>query len=180
MPLMGRLTKPTAEAECDAILRTAERIGAVRLEPKVVRYRTPGFEWEASKASGVSAPPAWRVADMLTITLHSRPIDTMPLQPGSNRRDEWRTWILDTQVVKLRKVATRQQGAPLQVIDGAVESVLPSIRRSYCRRLQIGLWTSRQRVAAVADPSRVAGWLDQMAGVSPGENPSDELLALLS
>jgi hypothetical protein len=180
MPLFGELTKPSAPRERASILRAAEAIGPTYLQPTAVRYRTPRFETEACLASGLSAPVDWRVADLLIINPRAgRQLPAVGPPPAVSER--WRTWILGEQVVKLRE-NTADSGPALGPLAGAINWVLPSVRRRHPDRAQIGLWTSRQRVATVGDTASVARWLDQLAGIGggSGEHPPAELLALIA
>jgi hypothetical protein len=188
MPLFGALTKPSAADERASILRAAEAIGRISVQDAVLRYATPTFEAEACVAGGIPAPGNWRRADLLMITAAARRSiagDEASARPAPER---WRTWVLGQRVVKLRIDAgawavTDARGMALQPVPGAVNWVLPSVRRQHPERARIGLWTSRQRVATVGDPAAVARWLDRIAGIEAGaarEGPPGELLALLS
>jgi SAM-dependent methyltransferase len=176
-PVFQRLTKPAAEHERERVLAQAERVGRVDIERRTLCYSTPGFEHAAALAAGVFAPPAWRTADLAVVRVE-RNVSTWPeinLAPGP--RDAWWTWVLGTQVVKLRQRPTRPAETPLAPLDGTVHHVLPSVSRRHALREQIGLWTSRNRVAAVGDPARVGRWLDRGVASQGHEKLLADLLA---
>jgi hypothetical protein len=145
--------RSSAPRERDRILDLAATIGTVELASDRLVYTTPRFEAEALLAAGVPPAAAWRKADLVVITKTKRSNDC-PLTPPE-AGVHWETFLVGTQVVKLRKRPVFRPATELAAIPGCPGDVLPSVSQRDPRRRLVGVWTSRNRVASVANSKDV-------------------------
>jgi hypothetical protein len=151
-PLFPPLVRPAASAERDAILEAAASGGKVEVIEEAIAYETPLFESEALRASGIAQCGDWRRADLVLVRKTSGHIaELTELRPGRCASD-WLTYLIGSQVVKLRKTAaavSRTEGLPIRSVPGTADFVYSSISARDPVRPLIDLWTSRNRVARV-------------------------------
>jgi hypothetical protein len=166
--------RPEANAERAEILRQAGQLGAVKLAPSSVFYQTPVFEQRALRADQKDAPRVWRHGDVVTIDYVSN-TDSAPTMPVANSfADDWWTYIVGTQVVKVRKNPTLSgDSEDLLAVTGCPDDTLPSVSRRDGRRAEIGLWTSRNRVLRVRDPRAVSEAVSYLARAGGRSGPDE-------
>ena len=159
--LLPRLHRPLAIADRSTILSAARRLGAVELEPEALHYESPRFEIEALATNGLVVPAKWRRADLVQLHVERVPA---PVELGEPATCEprWARFVIGPQVVHLDVDATDELGEILTPIDRA-DFRYASISTRDPRRAQIGLWTSRSRVARVRRPEVVASLLERLA-----------------
>jgi hypothetical protein len=161
LALLPALHRPGARSDRATILAQARALGPVAVEPGRLRYATPRFEHEALATVGVWVPAAWRRADLVEITVERPPtaaIEAPAPEPA------WVRFVVGSQVIQLDPCAPSEPGDVLQPIDGhAVGFRYGSISTRDPRRADIGLWTSRSRVARVRRPAVVAALLERLA-----------------
>jgi hypothetical protein len=155
--LFPELVRPDASEERRAILQFASELGRVEVFVNALAYSTPIFELEAMRAAGVDHLDDWRQGDLVVVEnrhpFHGR------LAPIQEPDERWDTYVIDRQVIKLRRAAPNG-GEPLLPIEGCGNYVLPTVSGRDPRRAAIDLWTSRNRVARVGDRRIVANILD--------------------
>jgi hypothetical protein len=184
-PIFPELTRPRAWLEREQVLAAASSLGAVELHPASISYSTPRFELESMRALGIPDPGDWRVADLLVIRQTKGTATLSSTAPIRLADRGWSTFRVGTQVVKLKEASSEPGTGPaLSPIDGCPDNVLTSVSERDGRRSQIGIWTSRNRVAKVENWHDVASWLgliqDPMSRSklleSPPTSPSFQLL----
>lgn len=181
LPLFPELTRPSASCERDILLDYCSSIGRLEIELQAATYSTPLFERESLRALGLPSCGDWRVADLIIVRGVSR-LPTPPADyPTHGPSDKWKTWVIDGRVIKLNPTQADGPGA-LWPIPGLPGNVLTSPSDRDKRRELIGLWTSRNHVAGVANCEAVARWLDESASgsgspTSLGDVESDEMIA---
>jgi hypothetical protein len=158
--LFPELTRPSALEERQRILDFARSLGRVHISLSMIRYETPLFEAEALKAAGVEALDQWRLGDLVLVE-NARPFRGH-LTPLSEPGDEWDTYLIGSQVVKLRHHITPSELAVSRV-TGCRDYILPSVSARDARRAAVGLWTSRNRVAQIGNRRLIANLLDHFA-----------------
>lgn len=165
MPIFPELTRPTASAEREQLFAAAERIGRPELWPNSLVYETPLFEEEAFRALGINEVGDWRTADLLVIRNVTGPADWPDLGGIHRGLDGWRRFEIGPQVVMLRELETVARTNSVFVpIAGCPKNTLTSVSERDPRRDLIGLWTSRNRVAAVGDTAQAAAMLLELSG----------------
>ncbi len=167
IPLFPELTRPSAETERNAILDAAGRLGTVELWTSDVIYRTPGFERHALTALGIGKTGDWRSGDLMVVRRVTGTAD-WKLDGRIHRGLEgWRRFSIGEQVLMLRDFETTSQTpATFLPIAGCPQNVLTSVSERDPRRSLVGLWTSRNRVAAVGNVRQAARLLDFAVGNS--------------
>ncbi len=167
LPLLGELTRPTAQQERRALLRLAARVGDVEVIPQAVEYDMPLFEQRALAASGIQLEGPWRIADLVIVSVRS-PIN-LPMI-GKFRQvdvDHWSTFVLGSQVVKLRtNRIVRDDAELIRPVEGLSDYVYDTVSQRDPRWAKIDLWTSRNRVAQVSDLRAVEAMLIELHGDS--------------
>lgn len=160
LALLPALHRPSARADRAAVLERARALGRISIEPGRLRYTTPRFEHEALACAGLVVPAAWRCADLLEITVE-RPSRAIPaaIEP----EPPWVRITVGAQVIHLDPCAPSTPGEALEAIDGHADFRYGSISTRDPRRADIGLWTSRSRVARVRRPAVVAAVLERLA-----------------
>lgn len=156
--LFQDMVRPTALSERESLLERLESIASVRVEANALSYETPWFERNALRVARIPRVGNWRRADLVTVT-QVRRATLPPRAPGHHlaevAEDEyWHTIVIGSRVVKVRVAGERAAGQ-LTTIEGCPDDVLPTVSRRDARRRSVGLWTSRNRVAGVADPRSV-------------------------
>lgn len=186
--LFPELVRPLARHERDVVLDVASLIGRVEVMRNAVGYETPLFEREALIGSGLTPDLYWRSADLISITRPTR-LRKKPRVPPMTE-EKWETFVVGTQVVKLRRFTTGGFEA-IAPITGLKDFRLPTVSRRDDQRHEIDIWTSRNRVARVGDRKRVVRVLRQLEwrsrhdpvlrahGVSVDRSSADVLSELL-
>lgn len=165
--LLQRLHRPSAQADRASILACARELGPVTVERDRLRYATPRFEREAMATLGIGVPESWRRADLVEVEVQ-RPPSAQQLAPFVSE-PAWRRWVVGTQVIHLDPEATEEPGEVLSSVDERADFRYGSISTRDPRRAEIGLWTSRSRVARVRRPALVAALLDRLAATGDHE-----------
>lgn len=174
-PLFRSLLRPEAQDERKVILAFASRFGSVEVLGGAVSYRTPLFEREALGRSGVSLTDPWKMADLVLVSQVADPGGPPPNTPRVE--DRWETFVIGSQVIKLRHRTTAADSSPVvEPIAGCLDYILPTVSRRDPRRPDIDLWTSRNRVARVRNSPVVAGLLHKL---EEGESLAAALGAVL-
>jgi hypothetical protein len=158
-PLLQTLHRPSAQADRASILAQARRLGPVRIEPGRLRYASPRFEREALATAGLGVPEAWRRADLVELEVRC----PAPMSEAVPDEPAWTRFVVGTQVIQLDPRAASGPGETLAPVDGRADFRYGSISARDPRRAEIGLWTSRSRVARVRRPATVAALLERLA-----------------
>ncbi|MCX4239688.1 hypothetical protein [Paraliomyxa miuraensis] len=163
--LMRSLHRPSALRDRASILSLAGQLGEVEVEPGRLCYDSPRFEREALAAAGVHVPAAWRRADLVRIVVRdpSACILAAPAPPSTPAEPAWLRFVVGSQVIQLDPHAEDGPGDPLSPVSAAPDYRYTSISTRDPRRSEIGLWTSRSRVARVRRPGLVAALLQRLA-----------------
>lgn len=161
------LLRPTASLEREFVLEIASAIGDLELTEDSLAYETPLFENEALTACGLCFVGDWRRGDLVVIRNAHQVELPLPSVPRRYEVDgEWETFLLGSQVVKLRKRA--QQGAidrPSVLLEPIGETyILPSVSVRNEKRADVDVWTSRNRVASTGDINTLRKILQQVQG----------------
>jgi SAM-dependent methyltransferase len=160
LALLPALHRPSAQADRATILARARALGPVTVEPGRLRYATPRFEREALATAGLWVPAAWRRADLVELVVE-RPSTARYEAPAPE--PAWARFVVGTQVIQLDPCAPSGPGELLGPLDGHADFRYGSISTRDPRRADIGLWTSRSRVARVRRPAVVAALLERLA-----------------
>lgn len=152
--LFPPLLRPGAENERSKILAQASTIGEVTVQEEMLSYETPLFEQKALSRSGIRLTTSWRRADLVLIRVEHTSA-AKPAKVGTGP-DEWESFLIGRQVVKLRKQTRGDADLFLAPLDGLGDYVFPTVSLRDSRRSQIDLWTSRNRVARVGQRALVA------------------------
>jgi SAM-dependent methyltransferase len=171
--LLQALHRPSARADRAAILACARALGTVRVEPARLRYASPRFEREALATAGLAVPEAWRHADLVELVVQHRAPAEAALGGSLGRTPSgseayasdpaWTRLVVGPQVIHLDPHAASGPGDALAPVDGRADFRYGSISTRDPRRADIGLWTSRSRVARVRRPAVVAALLERLA-----------------
>lgn len=169
MPLLGEGTRPSAEADRVTILDILASAGQVEILPDFVEYDVPLFEARALEAAGVEVTGPWRRADLAVVEVERIPAVPVMSAP-STAAEDWSTFVIGKQVVKLRtEPRVRASAVPaIDTVPGVDGLVLNSVSRRDPRRPAIDLWTSRNTVGQVNDRPVVAHLLETLEGPSDG------------
>lgn len=170
LALLPELHRPSARADRAMVLARARALGTVEVEPRRLAYATPRFEREALATAGVRVPAAWRHADLAEITVEHAPATT---RQAPAPEPVWLRFVIGAQVIQLDPEAPTGPGDVLQPIDGDPSFRYGSISTRDPRRADIGLWTSRSRVARVRRPAVVAGLLERLAETGDARSLAD-------
>jgi hypothetical protein len=103
-------------------------------------------------------PEAWRRADLVELVVQRQP----PLEVWGSEA-AWMRLVVGAQVIHLDPCAASGPGDVLAPVDGRADFRYGSISTRDPRRADIGLWTSRSRVARVRRPAVVAALLERLA-----------------
>jgi hypothetical protein len=161
LALLPALHRPSARADRATMLARARTLGPVTVEPGGLRYATPRFEREALATAGVWVPAVWRRADLVELVVE-RPF-TQTFEPPAPE-PAWARFVVGTQVIQLDPCAASEPGDVLRPLDEHADGFrYASISTRDPRRADIGLWTSRSRVARVRRPAVVAALLERLA-----------------
>jgi hypothetical protein len=168
--LFPSLVRPTAHTERHLILDMAAKIGRVSVTEDLLWYETPLFEWEALKATGLECIGNWRRGDLVVI----RDKKTVSISASSfpRRKDvdgRWHTFIIGSQVVKIRADLKRQYSGSSQTLISEVEGsfILPSVSLRDDRRGKVDVWTSRNRVGVAGAPDALSAILYDLQAGTP-------------
>lgn len=159
--LFPPLLRPEAESERARILEQAEAIGEVQLREEALSYETPLFEQEALARCGIRLVTSWRLGDLVLVRVNKKVQTDPPF--AAPIEDEWDSFLIGRQVVKLRKRTHYDNDFILAALEGLVDYIFPTVSMRDSRRTEIDLWTSRNRVAKVGQRSIVADALDCFA-----------------
>ena len=171
LALLPALHRPSARADRATLLARARALGPVSVEPGWLRYATPRFEREALATAGLWVPATWRRADLVELVVE-RPT-TLTCEPPAPE-PAWVRFVVGTQVIQLDPSAPSGPGDLLRPLDGhAAEFRYGSISTRDPRRADIGLWTSRSRVARVRRPAVVAALLERLAATGEARALAD-------
>jgi hypothetical protein len=178
--LLPALHRPSAAADRAEIVAHARRLGPVTVEPGALRYHTPRFEHEALAAAGVAVPAQWRRADLVEVVRHRGHAVGVAPPPSPERESSWVRVVVGSQVIHLDPHAAAGPGDVLSPVGERLDFRYGSISTRDPRRAEIGLWTSRSRVARVRRPDVVAALLERLAqtGEHRGLQTIPELRAL--
>jgi SAM-dependent methyltransferase len=174
--LFRGLTRPAAKAERQEILDFARTIGDIAVLPAWFEYDTPLFEQRALAALIPDIPRFWRRSDMLLITKRRQSALLVPDEP---QEDQWKSFLIGTQVIKLRSRATARRGRAIRPVPGVTDWVLDSVSARDPRRSAVGLWTSRNRVGRISDPLIIQRILEELQRVGR-ESAHRELMSIAS
>lgn len=170
LALLPELHRPSARADRATILARARALGTVEVERGRFTYVTPRFEREALATAGVRVPAAWRRADLVEIMVEHAPATTRHARAPE---PAWLRFVIGAQVVQLDPDAPSEPGELLRSIDGDPSFRYASISTRDPRRAEIGLWTSRSRVARVRHPAVVAALLERLAATGDARALAD-------
>lgn len=159
--LFPSLLRPGAADERVRILNQASAIGDLDLLEQHLSYETPLFESEALAASGITMRTNWRRGDLVLLRVTKQTGFSRPVK-RSNTDDHWDSYILGPQVIKLRRQKGREYVPILSPVTGSVDFIFSSVSLREARRPEIGVWTSRNRVAVVNKPNLIATILSQL------------------
>lgn len=154
MPLMLEGTRPTAPVDRDRLRCALSGWGNIGIYESAVEYDVPLYEWRALRAAGFVNPSPWRAADLAVLRLSGR-VDgegeTEPTAGPDVSPDEWASYIIGSQVVKVRKGVSKAGGQLIEPVAGVKGFTLDSVSRRDARIPHVDVWTSRNRVAATGD-----------------------------
>lgn len=179
MPLLGGLTRPTADNDRAELINLAINYGNVSLESKVVEYAVPLFEERALRTRGIMLAEPWRVADLLIIADCSTiSNDVEPALPDGEA--VWSTLRIADQIVKYRNTKTpraveepvlmggasvSEGSAVISRVSGFRSWDYSSVSTRDSARRRIHLWTSRNRVAQINDQDRLLNVLNAVRDI---------------
>lgn len=160
-PLFGNLLRPTASRERARLLEIADRFGKIEVIQRFIRYDTPLFERRVMALSGLPQVGNWRQADLVVLHRSTKRTEVRRRRLARSS-PEWTTFEIAGQVVKLRSEAKVVEGqSGLRPIPGVGCDLMTVSRRDW-ERLDIDLWTSRNRVAQISGFTRAARALSTM------------------
>jgi hypothetical protein len=158
--LWPEATRPDAAAERARTLRAVAPFGGVKLLPGFVRYMTPRFEAEAMRAEGRFPLPAWRMGDLVVVTIEKRTRFESTVHFPQPPRRLWQRYVLGRQQIAVR-VADESRTVPLLGrVPGLATWTLGSVSRRHPCRDHVQLWTSRNWVARLENASAFVRALD--------------------
>lgn len=166
--LFPPLLRPGADGERSRILEQADAIGDVQLLEEVLLYETPRFEQEALARCGIRLVTDWRIGDLVLVRVNKK-LQTEP-PPAAPVEDEWESFLIGKQVVKLRKRTRADNKFILAPLGSLADYIFPTVSMRDPRRTQVDLWTSRNRVAQVGRRDIVA---DVLGCFSKGMTAAD-------
>jgi hypothetical protein len=166
--LFPPLVRPSAGAERERILALAAEIGAVDYGPNLLEYETPLFEHIALSRSGIGGIGNWRRGDLITINVKNKsPLSYHSLKWHRLVPDVWKTFIINQQVIKIKQIEEHKISEPaIRPVPGIPDFIYDSVSVRDPRRKDIGIWTSRNRVACVRDSVLIGQIVER---VSAGE-----------
>jgi hypothetical protein len=165
--LFPSLIRPAAILERDLIVEVASAIGKAEITEDALAYETPLFEHEALNASRLQVGD-WRRGDLVVIKNVKANANRFPAAPSRREIDgPWQTFLIGRQIVKTRNSARVLADELLARVGESF--VFPAVSARDAARSEIHVWTSRNRVAAVADSRVLADILSRIAdGASLG------------
>lgn len=147
--LFPELTRPSASSERTELLLFAQQHGDVNVHKNFLCYHTPGFEAEILSRHDLSDLTSWRRSDLVEITLREGTAKPPPYPPPAE--DKWDTYVIGSQVVKLRHRAGVCKPWLLAPVSTITDFLAETVSRRAPYRKAIDLWTSKNRVARVGD-----------------------------
>ncbi len=154
--LFRRFTRPDAERQRAELLARFEKIGRISPQHYEVTYSTPPFELEVLRRLRLPSLPSWRAADLVKITLSSKP-DLTVFQPLTWRPAKWRRFDLGDQVLAVKEVLS--DDGPIEIVD-ELPSEITSVSQRDPSRERYTVWTSRSRAAVVTGTKRLIALLE--------------------
>lgn len=153
IPLLGALTRPSAEADRALITATASKIGKWTVRPNCVAYETPRFERLALERSGVVLTSPWRYSDLLIISNANR-ANAPERTPSLN--EEWIDFRIGNSIIAVRggqHGSTNTDAGDLTLSGfGPEESFqLDTVSRRDQRVKRANVWTSENTAAVCSD-----------------------------
>jgi hypothetical protein len=171
VPLLQRLVRPSAPAERNAILELASQMGEWELRPTAIHYQVPRFEYEVLRHFDISMTTPWRIADHLLVTISAIPGRSLVVPSLPAELSRWITMHIAGQTIKIRRNINGTDERPLVAyVPGCSSFLLPTVSSRDPRRGAVELWTSRNRVARIADTERVIESLTSIANSCPHES----------
>lgn len=156
--LFRDLTRPDATSQRRGLLEKLTSIGTVSVQSHEAQYSTPRFELEVLRRLGLPHLPAWRIGDVVRIDLREgiRRWPFSELVPSP--KQAWSRFLVGRQVIAVAVKDGDLGPITYRAPEGDVFA-LDSVSERDPRRLQIGLWTSRNYAAVVAGTQRLASLL---------------------
>lgn len=176
LPLLGRLTRPSAAEDREQTLQYMRTIGEVEVVPAALEYATPLFEERALAAAGVSLARPWRVADLAIVR------NDAPARRGAALGDtqpEWVDYSIGDEILGVRPVShtcdpsTAGWAGQFRVTH---VSTPDSVSRRHPAISQADIWSSRNRIARVDNLAAVHTLLKNLSG--DGHSPQEHRSAL--
>lgn len=181
------LVRPSAATELNFVARLATALGftITTVEPLLLRYQTPFFEWCAQRAAGVPVVPVdWRAGTLWQLTLDATPLRehiedrrlACPLGPPSPP-------VVDVVIdrSRIRVCLTKPEGPGKLAVRPVVPGgVLPTVSRRHPARQQASVWTTGNHALGSPDPAILASVLTAAVqrgawSSSPPRRPGREL-----
>ncbi|MCU1579097.1 MAG: hypothetical protein JWP19_1301 [Rhodoglobus sp.] len=154
MPLLGRLTRPSATRDRIEILEMASRVGSVSVVENVVAYDSPHFERRAIARSGGRLGREWRRASLLKISRSDADIEPLLVR----NQDPSTVWVdrrIGQSIVSIRRKNPESGTRP-------VVHLLDGISRRDPRIAASNVWTSESTAAVVDRPEVLLDELSQV------------------
>lgn len=163
-------TRPNAAAERETLLASLSTWAKPRLINGALHYEVPPFEQVARRLEGAASPEvAWRVGDLLELTVRTTPALIAPLKHS----ETWVRFVWNDYQLALRIRPASEGPLTISQVPGSVGWLWPSVsRRASCREL-IGLWSSWNEVAVIAGAPDIA---TALAEFTKRRGASQELL----
>lgn len=162
--LFPTLVRPGADKEREYIISVAAELGIIEETSGLLEYEAPLFERMALSARGVPHPGNWRRGDLVTVHVRN-PLPTEYKQRRYDNllKESWKTFVLHGQVIKVRQM----DGKDLDEIEilpvaNTFDYIYDSVSIRDPRRPEIGIWTSRNRVARIQNTVAVSQILDRL------------------
>jgi hypothetical protein len=160
------LVRPSAASELNLVARLATALGftITSVEPLLLRYRTPFFEWCAQRAAGVRVVPFdWRAGTLWQLTLRATSPrehigDQHPMCPAGLSSPPVVDVVIGRARIRLCLTKPEQPGklAVRSVVSG---DVLPTVSRRHPARQQASVWTTGNHALGSPDPAILASVL---------------------
>lgn len=160
------LVRPSAAGELNMVARLATALGftITSVEPLLLRYRTPFFEWCAQRAAGVRVVPLdWRAGTLWQLTLGVTPprehiSDKRPVCPSGLSSPPVADVVIGRARIRVCLTEPEQPGklAVRSIVPGGV---LPTVSRRHPARQQASVWTTGNHALGSPDPAVLASVL---------------------
>lgn len=160
------LVRPSAASELNLLARLARALGftITSVEPLLLRYQTPFFEWCAQRAAGVRVVPVdWRAGTLWQLTLGATPRrehvgNQRLVRPSSPSSPPMVDVVIGRARIRVRLTKPEQPGklAVRSIVPGGV---LPTVSRRHPARQQASVWTTGNHALGSPDPAVLASVL---------------------